>query len=571
MFGDRLRVPPVNRIKQATAKDFSGGLNTVDSPLNLSSKYCVDLRNMYPEASGRLRLRYGTTFFATIPSGQTIVNMEYYAGVIVVVTAQGKIYTVTDAGVATERTFTPAWTTPVTEVNFSQFGGNLLICDGVNKPLKMVPALTVTYLVDAGTGVNTNTPRAKFMCTHNNYNVAAGILNEPSILSISSKGTDGTFLDDDPPNDAVKLNLATYINIGDAAITGIVSFRDQLIVSFEQVIVSVKLGTYVTTAGGGGGGGGGSTPVHTPIVEDVIENVGALSHRSIVALGDDVVFQDLAGVSSVKRALITATLSPVRESGLISDRINVAAAGLSLATLSKSAFAVHDRIESQVLFFMPKVSPVLATTDNNVFVYNFNVGARYRSFTYYDQLAFRCGCRTQENRIFFGTGRTLYRYQSRYEESYGDLRTAPQASAALPTPFRIETPWTDLRDPINAKLSKYLQIIAEGSAQFTVNMYVDRQPTEHDLSIDLYASDAPNASTQTLWYWSDELGQWTWSTDTGLWSDGPLIRGKPAISEQLYAWPTKFKRAKFVISGAAVTELGLVAITVMYQSASIRR
>jgi hypothetical protein len=517
---------------------------------------------MYPEASGRLRLRYGTTFFATIPSGQTIVNMEYYAGVIVVVTAQGNIYTVTDAGVATLRALPPPpdpqWATPVTEVNFSQFGGNLIICDGANQPIRMVPSLTVNYLVDAGTGVNTFVPRAKFMCTHNNYNVAAGITAEPSTLSISSKGTDGTFIGAAVPNDGVKLNLATYINIGDAAITGIVSFRDQLIVSFEQVIVSVKLGTYSGTT-------------HTPIVEDVIENVGALSHRSIVALGDDVVFQDLAGVSSVKRALITATLSPVRESGLISDRINIAAAGLSLATLSKSAFAIHDRIESQVLFFMPKVSPVLATTDNNVFVYNFNVGARYRSFTYYDHLHFRCGCRTQENRIFFGTGRTLYRYQSRYEESYGDLRTAPQASAAVPTPFRIETPWTDLRDPANAKLSKYLQIIAEGSAQFTVDMYVDRQPTEHDLTIDLYASDAPNASTQTLWYWSDALGQWTWSTDTGLWSDGPIIRGKPAISEQLYAWPTKFKRAKFVIHGTAVTELGLVAITMMYQTASIRR
>lgn len=558
MFGDRPRVPPVNKMKQATAKDFSGGLNTVDSPLNLSSKYCIDLRNMYPESSGRLRLRYGTTQFATIPSGQTIVNMEYYSGVIVVVTAQGNIYTVNDAGTATQRTFTPAWTTPVTEVNFSQFGGNLLICNGVDKPLKMVPALTVAYLVDAGTGVNTHTPRAKFMCTHNNYNVAAGILNRPSILSISSKGTDGTFLDDQPPNDAVELNLATYINIGDSSITGITSFRDKLIVTFEQVIVAVTLGTYTGND-------------HTPTVDDVIENVGALSHRSIVALGDDVVFQDLAGVSSVKRALITATLSPVRESGLISDRINVAAAGLSLSVLSKSAFAVHDRIESQVLFFIPKSSPVAATTDNNVFVYNFNVGARYRSFTYFDQLAFRCGCRTQENRIFFGSGRTLYRYQSRYEESYGDLRTAPLASAAVPTPFRIETPWTDLRDPINAKLSKYLQIIAEGSAQFTVDMYVDRQPTEHDLSIDLYASDTPDASTQTLWYWIDGSGQWTWSTDTGLWSDGEAIRGKPAISEQLYAWPTKFKRAKFVIYGTAVTELGLVAITMMYQTASIRR
>jgi hypothetical protein len=514
---------------------------------------------MYPESNGRLKLRYGTTQFASLPAEQVIVNMEYYSGVLVVVTAQGNVYTVNDAGVATQRTFTPAWTaSPVTEVNFSQFGGNLLICNGIDKPLKMVPALTVSYLVDGGTGSNAHTPRAKFMCTHNNYNVAAGILNEPTILSISSKGTDGTFVDDQPPNDAVEVNLATYINVGDPAITGIVSFRDQLIVTFEQTILSVKLGTYDGND-------------HTPIVEDVIENVGALSHRSIVALGDDVVFQDLAGVSSVKRALITATLSPVRESSIIADRVNLATDNLPVSVLSKNAFAVHDRIESQVLFFVPKASPVVAATDNNVFVYSFNVGQRYRSFSYFDQLPYRCGCRTQENRIFFGSGNKIYRYQSKFEPFYGDKRLNELDSTAIPTPFRIETPWTDLRDPVNAKLSRYLQVIAEGSAQFTVDMYVDRQPTEYDLSIDMYASDVPNASTQTQWYWLDDLGQWTWSGDTGLWEDGVLIRGKPAISEQLYAWPTKFKRAKFVIRGTAVTALSLVAITLMYQSASIRR
>ena len=547
MFGEKRRTPSSNVLKHATAKDFSGGLNTSDSPLNLSSKYSIDLRNMYPESNGRLKLRYGTTLFASLPSEQTIVNMEYYSGVLVVVTAQGRVYTVNDAGVATQRTFTPAWTaSPVTEVNFSQFGGNLLICNGVDQPLKMVPSLTVSYLIDAGTGSTAHVPRAKFMCTHNNYNVAAGILNEPSTLSISSKGTDGTFVGATPPNDGVAINLATYINVGDPAITGIVSFRDQLIVTFEQTILSVKLGTY-------------NGNDHTPIVEDVIENVGALSHRSIVALGDDVVFQDLAGVSSVKRALITATLSPVRESSIIADRVNLATDNLSVSVLSKNAFAVHDRIESQVLFFVPKANPVVADTDNNVFVYSFNVGQRYRSFSYFDEMPYRCGCRTQENRIFFGSGNKLYRYQSKFEPLYGDKRTGVADNTAIPTPFRIETPWTDLRDPMNAKLARYLQVLAEGSASFTIDMYVDRQDSEPDLSIDLYAADTPTLVPQTLWYWVDALGQWTWTNDTGLWEDDDLIRSRPAISEQLYAWPTKFKRAKFVISGAANTGLKLAA------------
>ncbi len=559
MFGDKKSIPSSNRMQQATAKDFSGGLNTTDSPLNLSSKYCVDLRNMYPESNGRLQLRYGTTLFATLATGQEVVNMEYYSGVIVVVCASGNIYTINDAGTVTQRTYSPAWTSPVGEVNFSQFGGKLIICNGVDLPLQMDATYTVDYLVDAGTGLNTFVPRAKFMVTHNNYNVAGGILNSETLISISSKGTDGTFAGAPAPNDGVTLDLASYINTGSPNITGLASFRDTLIVTFEQVIVSIKLGTY------------DSSNNHVPEVRDIIENVGAISHRSIVPLGDDILFQDLAGVSSVKRALITATLSPVRESSLIADRMNSATASIPLATLAKTTFAVHDRIASQVLFFVPKASPVTSSTDNTVFVYNFNVGERYRSFTIYDQLAYRCGCRSQENRLFLASGNGVYRYQSRFEPSYGDMRLNTLNSSATPTPFRLETPWTDLRDPINAKLSKYLQIIAEGSAQFTVDMYVDRQSAAPDLSMEFYASDMPNTSLQTLWNWTDGTDLWTWTGDTGLWSDGPAIVSRPAISEQLYAWPTKFKRAKFVIHGSATTRLGLVAITLMYHSASIRR
>lgn len=559
MFGQRRTLPSTNAMKQATAKDFSGGLNTIDSPLNLSSKYSTDLLNMYPESNGRLQLRYGTTLAATLATGQEVVNVEYYSGVVVAVCASGNIYTINDAGTVTQRTYSPAWTSPVGEVNFSQFGGKLIICNGVDLPLQMDATYAVDYLVDAGTGLNTFVPRAKFMVTHNNYNVAGGILNSETIISISSKGTDGTFVGAAAPNDGVTLDLASYINTGSPNVTGLASFRDTLIVTFEQVIVSIKLGTYDDSNN------------HVPEVRDIIENVGAISHRSIVPLGDDILFQDLAGVSSVKRALITATLSPVRESTLIADRMNSATASIPLATLAKTAFAVHDRIESQVLFFVPKTSPVTSSTDNTVFVYNFNVGERYRSFTAYDQLPYRCGCRTQENRIYLASGNKIYRYQSRFEPSYGDMRLNVLNSSAMPTPFRMETPWTDLRDPINAKLSKYLQIIAEGSAQFTVDMYVDRQSTTPDLSMEFYASDMPNTSLQTLWNWTDGTDLWTWTGDTGLWSDGPAIVSRPAISEQLYAWPTKFKRAKFVIHGSATTRLGLVAITLMYHSASIRR
>ena len=114
MRGFQQRLRSGNSIRDAAAKDFSGGLNTTDSPLNMSSKYCTELRNLYPEPNGRLRVRYGTQLFATLPVDKVIVNMESYSGVLVCVTADGLVYTVTSAGVVTARTFTPAWTGPIT-------------------------------------------------------------------------------------------------------------------------------------------------------------------------------------------------------------------------------------------------------------------------------------------------------------------------------------------------------------------------------------------------------------------------------------------------------------------------
>ncbi len=557
------RLSAVQILKQATAKDFRGGWNTTDSDLNISSRFLPDVRNMFPDSNGRLRIRYGVSSLAECDSGIKLIAMEYFNGRIIGVSSDGRIVSSTGTG-----TITVIWNTTIAAAlpgapaawgatafaSFTQFAGVLVICNGVDKPLSVSAAFAVSYLVDAGTGVNTFVPRAKFCTTHNNYLVLASVSGDRSTLHIGAKGVAGTFVGAPAPNDAVTFNVATHVNRGSPDITGLASFRDKLIVTFDEAVLAMNLGDYNSAA----------TPVHIPAVVDTIENYGAVSHACITPLGDDVLFLDIAGIASIKRALITGTLSPVRESALISEEMQASLGKLTLSQLANSVFSIHDRIQSQLMFFVPKDANITDTTDNDVYVFCFDTSQRFRAMTYYDNMPYRCGCRSTEGRVFFGAANVIYYYHNLFDPAYGDLITTNPAAKWTDltgwtdgtfwtqlnndertfTPFEFTLPWTDFRDPMNAKYSKYLKMLTEGPTEFTVSMYADRQTATPDLSMLFTSSDTPTAS---------------------------VAGTRPSTNEQLYAWPSKFTRAQIKVSGESKEYFGFIAVTLLYYTASIRR
>jgi hypothetical protein len=576
--GDRLvrRLPPVEALRIREAREFKGGLNTFDTPLNLSTKYLTELRNLYPDTNGRLRLRYGTSMFVdTDAIIDEIVGLEFYNNALIVVGKNGKIVSVTSDGTITLRWDTAiaaalpgtpdAWSTDLTFISFAQFGGSLILCNGVDKPLIMDELYAVNYLADLGTGSNTNVPRAKYCVTHNNYLILAVEPDEASTLFISMRGTSGTY-EGDPgvDNDGVNFLTNTYVNRGSPAITGLGSFRDKLIVSFSETLLAITLGNYDES----------SPPAHIPRVDDVIENHGSISHRCIVPLGDDILFLDKGGMASVQRALITATLSPVRESTLIGTDMQNAMAPLNPAQLEDSTFAIHDRIAQHIMFFIPKSATITSDTDNNVFVYCFDRSQKFRAWSYFDQMAYRCGARTAEGRIFLSKGTEVYYYHNQYEQLYSDYSVpgnqrwdtnqywadgtgwdAPAdtestviagrigAPVGEAIPYAFSLPWSDMQSPGRIKLSKYMAVSAEGTGSYTVQMYVD-ELIQPELTMTFQMTTVP--------------------TNTELVA-------RPGNNSQLYAWPQKFEKMRMRISGSSNAYIGFVGVQLMYLQGSIRR
>ena len=149
---------------------------------------------------------------------------------------------------------------------------------------------------------------------------------------------------DPEPNDAVNFDTSTYINRGIPEITGLGSFRDKLIVCFDENIMSVNLGSYAD----------GDATIE---MDDIVESYGAVSHKCIVPMGDDILFLDKVGISSVARALITATLSPTRESLLVSRELQAALAKFTALAIvqqlsSPSTIASRRRCCSSCLMRM---------------------------------------------------------------------------------------------------------------------------------------------------------------------------------------------------------------------------
>jgi hypothetical protein len=555
-------IPQGRPLETAIAKDFRGGWNTFDTALNLSSRYLPEVTNLYPDTNGRLRLRFGTSLFSdTAAQLDDIIGVEYYAGALVAVGANGKIVTINASGTVTVRWNTAiaaalpgapaAWSTGLTFVSFTQFAGSLIICNGVDKPVTMNELYAVSYLQDAGTGSNANVPRAKYCCTHNDYLILAVTPTEDHTLHIGNKGSAGTFVGDPAPNDAVAFRCDTYINIGTPTITGLCSFRDKLIVSFNEVVLAVQLGTY------------NASSEHVPSVADTIDNLGAISHRCIVPLGDDVMFMDVIGVASVQRALITATLSPTRESTLISRDMQVALSKFSQTQLERYVYAVHDRVAQQLLFFVPKSTTVTATTDNDVFVYCFDKAQKLRAWTLYSNMPFRAGCRTTEGRVYLASGTEVFRYHNQAEPVFADNAIEDQQAwsdgtlftdgtgweepgslGGSPISYSFTLPWTDLKHPAKMKQSKYLLQTVEGeSGEYTVFMDIDRYETA-SLQATFTSTIEPSASG---------------------------LAERPSNNDQLYAWPQRFHRMRIRVEGTAYASTAFISLGLLYQVGGIRR
>jgi hypothetical protein len=587
-------------LDEATSRQFNGGLDVADSELNLTSKYARELSNLLPGIDGSLTVRQGCREFADIASNSTttIHDYRYFAGSIIVINEMQEIFKVDGSGgVTTLWNYTIAaaagktmWI-PGHHIVFDEFNGNLIISDGVNKPLNITSAFAIDYLADLATGSNINVPVSHVSAKFDRHFVYA----DGSILNVSERDAPGTWSGDAGVVFAGTFDVGSYVTTGDKEIVAMMPYKNFLLVMFAECIVPVVFVEVAATA---------TDPASLTISvnpESIVANYGTTSPRTLQDIGDMSLQLDIVGVSNMSLSKFTKILSPDRPSRLIDKLLQKAIGALDSVTLQHNVFSVYDRRLAMYMLFLPNDS-----MENSTYVRGF--GYRYidalkiNAWCEYSDWRWRCGTRSAEGRLFFTrkddtkifvlgdeTIDPIYADYVGEQETFSDGTTytdqtgnGPVASIAdsgVPIRFAWELPRTDLKMRGITKTLRYITIDAEGDQQFECQVFIDNFYAE--------ANSGETFSDDTLF--TDDTGFIAYEpTRTpalvgtfvgrdalgwGLQSYGtsPYGGGNNVGTELGTLMPTKFKTMKLRFEGEVMGPLKFVALTLHYQRGKFAR
>lgn len=596
IFG-KTKKPQASKLETTTLPGFGGGWNDVDDEYTMSPKYCKTLINFNRNPSGGQTLRYGFRWFADIKAtnDSPIIDQFYFNGRLVNVCENGKIVTVTDGGTIAliwDDTIAGAlpgapdgWSTGLTLATFVPFKNKLIIHNGVDKPISISTAFVVTYLQDGGTGSNVNVPIGKYACIAANYHCISGFDDSPTEVIISAAGTDGTFVGDPDPNDSISIDVGAYAPEGAAAIRGVAGYRTNLIVFLQGISIQVTLGEYNDTGD------------HTPKFPDTFPKFGLIGSRCITVVENDLIFAGLGGLSSARRNQYTSALDSTYISNIVEPAYRRLVADLDDTEQLLDAFAVYDPLQRNYM---------LCLKDGIVLVYTSNEKLNYKGWSRFDfGDGYRCGCTSFLGRVFFASNTRIFQmgnktFRDLGEEVFADRvddrdatweqntaytagqilwdavteesytvnvsHTSPATGTfeeerdsdsdlytlyeGIPIEFELEMPWFRGRDPMKTKLMRYISIGTNGTAEFTVECYVDNLYKDFDGNI-IYD---PVASLTFTGNDTPGYGIFTDQFGGGRRSNTPLM----------YKFPAKFKAAKFRVTGSTVHPLTLTSFSFVF-------
>ena len=546
---------PQSNLQVSTVRSFEGGLNVTDTDLNMSPKFAKVLDNIERAIDGSLSIRPGTVFLAVLTGDTTdIVNCYYFNGFVITVQTSGRLCKVSGTGTVTELSAAGVlWVAGITEVNFTIFNSDLIICNGRDKPLiisgdpvnlnYMVPQ----YLIDLGSITNVNTPVGKYVIAHAQYTCIAGVSTDPSTLFISARGTSGTYLSDPAPNYAIALDLGPRVSLGSATITGLVAYRDKLLVTFERGVLPVNLGVYT-----------GSPAVHTPTDDGFIEEFGCLTHRSLVSVGDDTFYADNVGVNAISRVNVFNTLRPIRASHLVDPLITELIQPLTQQQIGQYVFAAYDLRNFRYMLFVPRYEAgvmveTICFSYSNIPALKIQAWARLRGWKW------QCVCRTALQNIIFARGNKLYSYDFDNDTVGADMLndSAYESGEGVPIAFEWELPWADFKHRMDIKQTRYIGLDTQGDAAFTLEAFVDNITTFRNVGAPMLSMNFVGGSVGGF--------------GNTAYGDTPYGGGRRTSDERLFAWTTKFKLLKLKFSGSTRRRLKFISVSIAYVHGGIRR
>jgi hypothetical protein len=370
------------------------------------------------------------------------------------------------------------------------------------------------------------------------------------------QGTSGTWrtetgFDPGVDNNAIALDLGPRVSLGSATITGLVAYRDKLLVTFERGVLPLNLGVFAPAVGT-------SPAVHTPTDDGFIEEFGCLTHRSLISVGDDTFYADNVGVNSINRVNVFNTLRPVRASHLIDPLITAAIQALTPAQIGQYVFAVYDLRNFRYMLFVPVFSGV-TLVETLCFSYTHIPALKVEAWARLRGWKWQAACRTSLQNVIFAGGNKLYAYDFNNASGGSDLRNDPSVNsgAGLPLTFEWEMPWADFKHRMDIKQTRYIALDTQGTATFKCEAFIDN-------IIAWQGVDQPMLSMTFAGGDSGGYGNVPYG-------DSGYGGGRRSSDERLYAWTTKFKLLKLRFSGTTTLKLKFISVSIAYIHGGIRR
>lgn len=600
---DGAKIRRGNLLRDVTIRDFSGGWNAVDNDLNLSSKFAKFLQNLQRNPDGSLSVRPGTKLFAdTSEYLDKIIGMWFFSNHIIAAGKNGRLVAINSTGTvkdiwsdewaATLPGSPEGWDTDLEVVTAAVFNGELILCNGVNKPITVDGLLSVTFLQDLATKSNANTPVGKYIKAHGRYLVIGGISTALSTIAISATDIAGTWFGDAAPNDALNIDLGSRVPKGSEEIRGIGRFRDNIVIAFDEALLPGTLGGFNTTGD------------HVPVFDDVIDEHGSVGHRVIENVGEDMFFVDTIGVPALTRALFTGDVQPDRPSQLIDPEIQKSVGLLTnVDALEFRTYALFDGLDYNYMLFVPNGDDAESTTETRCFVYKvikklkvtawsewlgWNWSASTRSslrrvFHARDTLVFLQGNNDDVmNADFIGEQET-FDDDTVFLDGTGWTPVADVTDSGVPIKFVWELPWSDNNARFDVKDMRFISFDTKGNGSFTAQLYVDNiyldvsDPGEkfHDNTLfdddTGFDVDVYDPTLEMEFVGGDDGGFGA----SGFGADG-FGSGRPTSIEKLYQFTTKYKIAKLRIEGETIPgpnsdPLRFISITMGYLHGGPRR
>ena len=253
----------------------------------------------------------------------------------------------------------PGWSSPIEYVSTAIFKGELIACNGVDKPIiiNFTKSPNVMYLADAGAKYsNIFTPVCKYVCAIDKWLIMAGDPLKPYAVHISATNSSGTW---EGPEDADGTHLElNNTNSSSLFIRGINKFRNFLAVAFDDMVAMVELGIF-------------DGAVHRPETTDSVARHGSISHKSMVFLGFDLVMADPIGVPSFAKSQFDNSIIPSRMSEFIAPMLQQNISRLTAKTLEKDIFSVYSTHDNRYVLFVPNHDDVLTRLPNDPLYYLF--------------------------------------------------------------------------------------------------------------------------------------------------------------------------------------------------------